>query len=1333
MKGILMARILIVDDELSARLLLQATLPLLGYEVAGVAADGSEGIVLARFLKPDLVLMDTVMPGVMDGIEAAMKIRSELAIPVISLTGHGKDEFVNRVKGADPFAFLIKPCGKNELKAAIETALHRRSLEGQIIINALQTGRREKQSQDRIASTDQKLQSLFDAIRETLLLMSVNGTVELINRRGAERLGRKPEEMMGKSIYDFIPSKTHELQRTKVDEVARTGQSVQFEDTREGMRLLHSLYPVKTESGKVEKIAVFAIDISTHREEEEAFLTNAERYRLMVETTAEGVWLVDREWKTSFVNSRMEQILGYRPGEMLGRHLLEFLDEEGVLSARQYIARREDGLLESHEFKFLRQDGTEVWTLISANPLLDKAGAFNGALAMVADITERKRAEISLLESEERLRLAQKATNDVIWDWDIGKDSQRWNESGAVVFGWSDIVGSPQTAAWWTDRVHPEDRERVEAGFFAVVNNPGVDRWRDEYRFRKADGDYAEVIDRGYVMRDDQGNAVRMIGAMLDITERKRSEDALRKSESRFKLLSKTAARLLEVGDPLSIVNELGREVMAELDCQVFFNFVAEEPAGKLRLNAYAGVLDEEARNIEYLEYGVAVCGSVARDGVPCVAENISSTFDPHTDLVKSYGIQAYACHPLLIAGNVIGTLSFGTKTRARFSPHDLDLMKTVTNQIAIAVEHMRLVELCRKSEECYRTVADFTYDWEYWVGPDKAFLYCSPACERITGYRSEDFVKNPALLSAIIHPDDRYRFLLHEEADEVRDSERQQLDFRIVSRSGDIRWISHACQGLRSPDGAYLGCRASNRDITDRKQAEEALQESEKRYRMFFDHSPLGIMHFDADGIIMDLNDKFLRILGSSRQALLGFDMLGSVPDPAMLQAVKDALDGRLGYFEGDYLPVTSGKLTPVRAIYQGITDEDGNIVGGVGLFEDMTEQRRAEEERKRLETHLRQAQKMEAIGTLAGGIAHDFNNVLSAIFGFTEMSFGKAPAGSSLHADLQQVLEAAERARDLVKQILTFSRRSEQEIKAVLFVPLLKEALRFLRSSIPSTIAIRQLIRVPPETTVLSDPTQIHQVIMNLCTNASYAMRQHGGTLEVDLSEVVLSEPDDLLSIQGLAPGRYLCLRVSDTGCGMDEETIQRIFDPFFTTKPREEGTGMGLAVVYGIVEACGGAITVRSKPGKGSHFHLYFPTAPSLISKRLPDQEEVPRGKGRILFVDDEATLVRMGQQMLQGLGYTIVAETSSQKALAIFQSQPDQFDLLITDYTMPQMNGLELVEEVRRIRADMPVILCSGFTDFLDRMGVSDSGIQELIHKPLRRRVLAEAINRILVQK
>jgi CheY-like chemotaxis protein len=368
-----------------------------------------------------------------------------------------------------------------------------------------------------------------------------------------------------------------------------------------------------------------------------------------------------------------------------------------------------------------------------------------------------------------------------------------------------------------------------------------------------------------------------------------------------------------------------------------------------------------------------------------------------------------------------------------------------------------------------------------------------------------------------------------------------------------------------------------------------------------------------------------------------------------------------------------------------------------------------------------------MEAIGTLAGGIAHDFNNILSAVIGYTEIALADVPEDSSLHSNLQEVLKAGSRARDLVKQILTFSRQTEQELKPVQINQIVRETLKLLQASLPTTVKISQDIR--SESAVLADPTQIHQVIMNLCTNAAHALRANGGQLKIDLSDVV---PGASFIEQHpyLSPGVFIKLRVHDTGHGMDKAILDRIFDPFFTTKERGEGTGMGLAVALGIIKSHYGTITVDSEVGKGSVFDVYLPVIMREVDRDVRPKAPIPTGTERILFIDDEKTLVDLGRQILERLGYTVTIRTSSVEALELFMEQPEKFDLVITDMTMPNMTGDDLAAKLMNIRADIPVILCTGYSERISRERAHSLGIKEFILKPIVMRELAQIVRGVL---
>ena len=379
------------------------------------------------------------------------------------------------------------------------------------------------------------------------------------------------------------------------------------------------------------------------------------------------------------------------------------------------------------------------------------------------------------------------------------------------------------------------------------------------------------------------------------------------------------------------------------------------------------------------------------------------------------------------------------------------------------------------------------------------------------------------------------------------------------------------------------------------------------------------------------------------------------------------------------------------------------------------------------RMEDRLQQAQKMEAIGTLAGGIAHDFNNILSAIRGYTELSLYDVEKESSLYQNLREVLQAGGRAEELIRQILTFSRQTEHERKPIQVKPICQEVLKFLRSSLPATIEIRQDIR--SDAAVMADPTQIHQVIMNLCTNAEHAMRENGGTLEVKLANVTLGA-ESTSQYPELTPGRYLELTVTDTGHGIPAHILDRIFHPFFTTKKTGEGTGMGLSVAHGIVRSYQGAITASSQPGKGSTFRVYLPIVEAKSESEAPSDESVPTGTERILFVDDEPSLVNIGERILASLGYQVTTQTTSMEALEMFQANPDQFDLVITDMAMPNMSGDKLAEELMKIRPDIPVILCTGYSSQISDETAMTLGIKAFAYKPVSRDDLAKLVRQVL---
>lgn len=430
------------------------------------------------------------------------------------------------------------------------------------------------------------------------------------------------------------------------------------------------------------------------------------------------------------------------------------------------------------------------------------------------------------------------------------------------------------------------------------------------------------------------------------------------------------------------------------------------------------------------------------------------------------------------------------------------------------------------------------------------------------------------------------------------------------------------------------------------------------------------------------------------------------------------------------DKLSIVTRKFSQgEKDVTSNIDYSDGEIGGLAQSFDSMTDIiRQREGEKNQLEIQLHQIYKMEAIGTLAGGIAHDFNNILSIIIGYTDMAKEDAPPGTDSEKYLENVSIAANRAKDLVKQILAFSRQGKAERLPIKLQPLVKEGLKMLRSSIPTTISITDEID-PKSRAVLADPTQVHQILMNLCTNAYHAMENTGGTLSVSLKTTIIKENDQKMVFH-LAPGEYVEVIVSDSGEGIGPDVIDKIFDPYFTTKEIGKGTGMGLAIIHGIMKEYGGAIIVESMLGQGATFHIYFPAVKDDAVPKVKEEENLLRGNERVLFVDDEQLLAEMSKDMLERLGYQVTVRRSSIEALTTFQNTPNDFDLVITDQTMPDMTGSDLARRMLQVRPDVPIILCTGYSNTIDEHSAKALGIKEFALKPLTKESASKLIRKVL---
>jgi PAS domain S-box-containing protein len=634
--------------------------------------------------------------------------------------------------------------------------------------------------------------------------------------------------------------------------------------------------------------------------------------------------------------------------------------------------------------------------------------------------------------------------------------------------------------------------------------------------------------------------------------------------------------------------------------------------------------------------------------------------------------------------------------------------------------ERLQAEAAMRETEEKYRRLIKNLPGIVYRGYRDWSVEFIDKKIEQLTGYTVEEFNSRQINWSDVI---------FHEDIKAVSDDFLKALksknqsyvrEYRIKARNGSIYWIQDRGQVISNgKETEYIS--GVFYDITKQKKTEE----ESLLLATAIEHAAESVIISNRTGKIQYVNPAFEQLSGFSREDIVGenFRILRSDKhDKGFYKEMWEVISR--GNIWSGYITnrIKDNTLREFETIISPVQNGSGDIVSFVSVNRDVTQE-------KVLEAQLQQSDRLQSIGTLAGGIAHDFNNILSAIIGYTELTIDYLEKGSLPYNNLQEVLEAGERAKGLINQILTFSRQSEQDFKPLQLKLIVKEALKLIRATLPSTIEIHQDLQ--SDAAILGDQTKIHQVLMNLCTNAGHALQEKGGVLSVSLSE---TEIDSSFTVKhfDIKSGSYIKLSVSDTGCGMSASLMEHIFDPFFTTKEKGKGTGMGLSVAHGIVKSHNGTIHVYSEPGEGSVFKVYLPIIEKQLEQKIKAERPIPTGTEHILLVDDEESLIDMGKQLLVSLGYTVTSRINSLEAFELFKARPEAFDLVITDLTMPNMTGDEFAEQLFAIRSDIPVILCTGFSARITEEKAKSMGISAFILKPLIRKDIAETIRKVLDQ-
>ncbi|MBP1766745.1 MAG: sensor histidine kinase response regulator [Candidatus Aminicenantes bacterium] len=1233
--------------------------------------------------------------------------------------------------------------------------------------------------------------AVLDTAGALVIVLDKKGQITRFNRACETMTGYSEAEVLGRVFWEFL---VPEADLPGVRQTWEALQAGDFPNRYENhwvakdgsTRLVSwSNTAIVDPGGQVEFIIGTGIDITEAKKAEAGIKYQA----LLLGQVHDGIVGADPDTCITYWNKGAELIYGFTEAEALGRTTGELLRPAYAPGERKKILDdlAHHGMSEA-TIRTRHKNGTEVIAEVHSTRIADESGATLGYVVAYRDVTGRKKADEELHRTREHLENLLDYANAPIIVWDPSFKITRFNHAFERLTGLQAgaVIGRP------LDILFPEASRDESLGH--IKRTLAGERWEVvEIPILRTDGAVRTVLwNSANVYDQDETTITATIAQGQDITERKLAEEELRRHAGELekaraqaeneKLRLEAVMEALPVG--VAITDVRGGNIKAN---STYDRIWAGPRPGVRSVSDYAAYKARWADTGQPLAPEDWASAQVVEKGMPVVGQMIEiERFDgSRAHVINSASPVRDA------AGHVVGSaVAIQDITELRRSQDDLrHLNRTLTalshsNQALMRARDEKefLEEACQiivrdcghamvwigfaekdpqKSvkpvafagfEDGYIETLNISWaDTERGRGPTGTAIRTGKPCAcndmltdpKFAPWREQAIARG--YTSSLVLPllsestpmgaisiyfrqpgrvSEDEMDLLSELANDIaygiasirlREAH-ARAEQSLQQRSLELQKLTETLEQRVAERTADLATANEllKAEITQRHILTAAIGQVKE-----------GMAITDAAGRIEYFNPAFKKTNGAGPARLLGksyYNLLaGKGAEEGLDKQARKTVEGGEAWSSHLIRKQKGGQAGELEIRMTPIRDPSGKIINYLVTERDVTQE-------VRLQQQLRQAQKMEALGTLAGGIAHDFNNILNPIFINTELVLMDAPLDKAARRELEIVLKAAERGRDLVKQIITFSRQKEKEQTPLKVGPVIKEALKFLRSSLPATIDMRQGIE-PESGFILADPSQIHQVVMNLCNNAAYAMQEKGGTLDVSLKETAVDKSMALLH-PGLKPGPYLRLTVCDTGKGMTPEVMERAFDPFFTTKKHGEGSGMGLALVHGIVGDYGGAVTVYSEVDKGTTFNIFFPRVATAELPAEAEPQEPLRGTERILLVDDERTQAQSIRNMLKRLGYQVAVRTDAEQALAAFRKDPDRFNLVITDQIMPKLTGVQLATRLLELRPGLPVILCTGFSELVDSEGAHALGIRGFLMKPFSMREMASAIKKAL---